>query len=116
MNLRRIVTRSLAILVPWTTVSRNLGPLVRVTLDHGFVHLWTTRSRHFGPRFRATLDHLLLYLWTRLFESVPLLSLASLFTHGFSFDLDRDRVMDNAVHDGISDRSLSKTLVPLRDG
>jgi len=42
--------------------------------------------------------------------------LASLFTHGFSFDLDGDRVMDNAVHDGISDRSLSKTLVPLRDG
>jgi len=97
------------------SLTRHVSSYSR-TLDHGFVHLWTTRSRYPGPRFRATLDHLSLYLWTRLFESVPLLSLASLFTHGFSFDLDRDRVMDNAIHDGISDRSLSKTLVPLRDG
>jgi len=39
----------LAILVPWTTVSRIFGPLVRVTLDHGFAQPWTTCYSIFGP-------------------------------------------------------------------
>ncbi len=54
------ITPNVAILVPWTTVSRNLGPLVCVTLDHCFALPWTTVSSNSGPLVRVTLDHLLL--------------------------------------------------------